>query len=86
MICHPYLVSTTLEISPLDFKPKAAFSKSIELIWPLVNLFNTPPLKEEFLSSENFFASFSKLEPLFSESKIDEIISYESVLFLYFIM
>ena len=52
IMCHPYLVSTGSEILLSISKLNAAFSNGIELICPLENGFNLPPLKEEFLSSE----------------------------------
>ena len=49
MICHPYFVSIGFEILFFLSNSNAAFSNGIELICPLENGFNLPPLKDEFL-------------------------------------
>ena len=84
--CQPYFVSTGLETSPVETNENAASSNGIEFIWPLEKEFNLPPLKDEFLSSEYFFAKYSKLFPLFIESEIFLIAWNASDLFLYFII
>ena len=63
MVLQPNCDLKGLEIGLSLVKENATDSNSSELNWPEPNLFKTPPLDADDLSSENCFANSSNFSP-----------------------
>ena len=70
------------EFEELEFKNLSISSTNLSNNMEIIYYESKDTLKDEFLSSEYFFAKYSKLTPLFSKSKIFVILSKAFGLFL----